>query len=340
MKKRKFGELDGRSVDAVTLESADAAVTILSYGCVTQDWRVDGPSGSLPMVLGFPGMDGYVNASRSHGAIVGRIANRTRNARFDFDGRTWELTPNTGPNKQHHSHGGAIGLGKRNWTMETDSAAGTVALFYASPDGEEGYPGAVDFTVTFRLDGPTLVCEMAGVPDRPTPVNLASHTYYNLGGTGSVRDHVLYVDAETYTPLDAESIPTGEIAPVEGTHLDFRAPREIEASDPERKGIDNNFILRQGRDPSAVVAWARCPRTGMRLSVVTDQPGLQVFNAPTMTVAAPGHGGERYLPYAGLCFEAQHFPDSMHHPEWPSIIVTPEHPYFQRLAIGIARSES
>ena len=336
MKKRKFGELDGRSIDAVTLESADAAVTLLSFGCVTQDWRVDGPAGSLPMVLGFPDMDGYLNASRSHGAIVGRIANRTRDARFDLAGRTWELTPNHGPRKQHHIHGGAIGLGKRNWAMELDGASETVALSYASPDGEEGYPGAVDFTVTFRLDGPTLVCEMRGRPDRPTPINLASHTYYNLGGGGSVRNHVLYVDAAEYTPLDAESIPTGEIAPVEGTHLDFREPREIEASDPDRRGIDNNYVLRPDRDPAAAAAWTRCPRTGLRLRVFTDQPGLQVFNAPTMTVSAPGHGGESYLPYAGICFEAQHYPDSMHHPEWPSIIATPEAPYFQRYAVEIA----
>jgi aldose 1-epimerase len=337
MRKRKFGELDGRSVDAVTLESADAAVTLLSFGCVTQDWRVDGPAGSLPMVLGFPRFDDYLGASRSHGAIVGRIANRTRDARFEFAGRTWDLTPNHGPGHRHHIHGGAIGLGRRNWAMETDDASGTVALSYASPDGEEGYPGAVRFTVTFRLDGPMLVCEMRGVPDRPTPINLASHTYYNLGGGGSVRDHVLFVDAEEYTPLDAESIPTGEILPVAGTHLDFREPREIEASDPDREGIDNNYILRPGRDPNGVAAWARCPRTGMRIQVYTDQPGLQVFNAPTMTVAAPGHGGESYLPYAGLCFEAQHYPDTMHHPDWPSIIATPEAPYFQRYVVEIAK---
>ncbi|TPE53701.1 aldose epimerase family protein [Amaricoccus solimangrovi] len=337
MRKKKFGELEGRSVDAVTLESADAAVTILSFGCVTQDWRVDGPAGSLPMVLGFPVFESYLTASRSHGAIVGRIANRTKDARFDFDGRTWELTPNHGPGLRHHIHGGAIGLGKRNWAMETDGAAGTVLLSYRSPDGEEGYPGAVDFTVTFRLDGPALTCEMRGVPDRPTPINLASHTYYNLGGGGSVRDHTLFVDGAEITVLDAESIPTGEIRAVEGTRYDFLEPREIEASDPGREGLDINYVLRPGRDQSTPAGWARCPRTGMMIRVFTDQPGLQIFDAPTMTVAAPGHGGEQYLPYAGLCFEAQHFPDTMHHPDWPGIVATPEAPYFQRLAVEIAR---
>ena len=337
MKKKKFGEVDGRSVDAVTLESADAAVTILSFGCVMQDWRVDGPSGSLPMVLGFPDMGSYLNASRSHGAIVGRIANRVKDARFDFDGRTWELTKNHGPKTQHHIHGGAIGLGRRNWAMETDGAAGSVILAYASPDGEEGYPGAVDFTVVYRLVGPMLTCEMRGVPDRPTPINLASHTYYNLGGGGSVRDHTLFVDAGEVTLLDAESIPTGEIAEVDGTHYDFREPRTIEASDPEREGVDINYVLRPGRDRSTPAAWASCPRTRLRANVFTDQPGMQIFYAPTMTVSAPGHDGERYLPYAGLCFEAQHFPDSMNHPDWPSIVATPEAPYFQRLQVEIAK---
>lgn len=335
MRKRKFGELDGRSVDAVTLESAEAAVTILSFGCVMRDWRVDGPAGSLPMVLGFPDMESYLTAARSHGAIVGRIANRVRDARFDFEGRSWELTKNHGPKGQHHIHGGATGLGRRNWAMEVDG--GAVSLTYASPDGEEGYPGAVDFTVTYRLDGPTLTCEMRGVPDRPTPVNLASHTYYNLGGAGSVRDHTLFVDGAEITELDAELIPTGRFLPVEGTHYDFLTPRTIEESDPEKKGLDINYVLRPGRDQSTPAAWARCPRTGLTLRVFTDQPGMQIFDAPTMTVAAPGHEGERYGPYAGLCFEAQHFPDSMNHPDWPSIVVTPEAPYFQRLQVEIGK---
>ena len=145
---------------------------------------------------------------------------------------------------------------------------------------------------------------MRGAPDRPTPINLAHHAYFNLGGGGTVKDHVLWVDAEAYTPLDAELIPTGAIAPVEGTPLDFREPREIGDT-----AIDNNFVLREGRDPAAPAASASCPRTELRLRVWTDQPGLQVFDAPTMTVGAPGHEGETYGPFAGLCFEAQHFPE-------------------------------
>lgn len=337
MMKRKFGRLDGRDVTEVTLESDEAAVSILNYGCVLRDWRVDGSDGSLPMVLGFPHFEDYERHSRSHGAIVGRIANRTAGASFELDGRTYALTPNHGPNLRHHIHGGATGLGKRLWDMETDGAAEAVHLRYVSPDGEEGYPGTVTFDVTYRLEGSRLTCEMTGVPDRPTPINLAHHAYFNLGGGGTVRDHVLWIDAAEFTPLDADSIPLGTIEPVEGTHLDFLEPREIEASDPDRIGIDNNFVLNPVRDPAEASAWASCPRTARRLRVWTGEPGLQIFNAATMTVGAPGHEGESYGPFAGLCFEAQHFPDSLHNPDWPSIIRSPEAPYLQRYVVDIDR---
>ena len=308
-------------------------MAILNWGCVLRDWRVDGPGRSLPMVLGFPSLEDYALHSRSHGAIVGRLANRTKDARFTLEGRTYELTRNHGPGKRHHIHGGATGLGRRVWAMETDGAAEAVRLVYRSPDGEEGYPGTVDFEVTYRLEGPRLVCEMRGTADRPTPLNLAHHAYFNLGGGGTVKDHILRVDAEAYTTLDSEQIPTGEIAPVEGTPLDFREPREIGDA-----AIDNNFVLAVDRDPQTPAAWAFCPRTDRRIEVRTDQPGLQLFDAPTMTVEAAGHDGERYGPFAGLCFEAQHFPDTMNHPDWPSVVYGPDRPYFQRYMVDITRA--
>lgn len=338
MRKRIFGRLDGRDVTEITLESADAAVSILNYGCVLRDWRVDGPDRSLPMVLGFPRFEDYQRHSRSHGAIVGRIANRTAGASYVLEGREYALTRNHGPGLRHHIHGGATGLGKRLWEMEGSTADEAVHLRHLSPDGEEGYGGAVEFAVTYRLDGPRLVCEMRGRPDRPTPINLAHHAYYNLGGGGTVRDHVLWLDAAEYTPLDDELIPLGTIESVEGTHRDFREPRSIEESDPDRIGLDNNFVLRPNRDQAEPAAWTSCPRTRMRLRLWTSEPGLQVFDAPKMTVGAPGHDGESYGPFAGLCLEAQHFPDAMHNPDWPSIVRTPEDPYLQRYVVEIARS--
>ena len=331
MKKRLFGRDEkGCAVEEVVLESADAAVSILSLGCITRDWRVDGPNGSLPMVLGFPRLEDYLHHSRAHGAIVGRVANRTAGAAFELDGRTWALTPNEGAN---HLHGGAVGLGRRIWEMETDGAANAVRLAWNSPDGEEGYPGAVDFVVTIRLDGARLVYEMAGTPDRPTPVGLANHNYYNLGGGGTVKDHLLMVDAAAYTPTDARLIPTGEIREVEGTDYDFTEEREI----GDRK-LDTNLVLRSSRDVDDPAARARCERTGLGLGLWTGEPGLQIFDAPEMTIDVPGHDGQTYGPFAGFCLEAQKFPDSLHNPEWPSLIVTPESPYFQRLAVEIGRA--
>ena len=163
--------------------------------------------------LGFPSFEDYVRHSQSHGIIAGRVANRTAGARFVLDGAEYRLTANHGA---HHLHGGAVGLGRRIWEMETDDAANAVHLLYASPDGEEGYPGAVDFEVTFRLEGARLICAMSGVPDRPTPVNLAQHSYYNLGGGGDVLDHEVEIVASWYTPTGPDLIPDGTIAPVAG----------------------------------------------------------------------------------------------------------------------------
>jgi aldose 1-epimerase len=335
MKKRVFGRTGGTAVEEITLESADAAVSIIALGCVVRDWRVDSGGRSLPMVLGFRTLDDYLQHSRSHGVVAGRVANRTAGAAFELDGQSYALTPNLG---RHHLHGGAVGLGGRVWTMEGDAAANAVRLAYASPDGEEGYPGAVDFTVTYRLDGPRLVCEMAGTPDRRTPINLAQHNYYNLAGGADVRDHVLWVAAKRYTVTDEELIPTGEIAPVADTRLDFTTPVSFEASDPERRGVDANLVLDEGRDLDAPSAIVDCPWSGLTLKLWTAEPGLQVFNAGRMEIAVPGHDGQRYGRFAGLCLEAQHFPDSLHQPDWPSIIRGPEAPYFQRLVVEIGRA--
>ena len=265
------------------------------------------------MVLGFPRLEDYLHHSRSHGAIVGRIANRTRGASFTLDGKTYALTANEGA---HHLHGGATGLGNRIWEMETDSAANTLYLFYHSPDGEEGYPGAVDFAVTFRLEGPRLICEMAGTPDRPTPISLANHSYYNLGGSGTVKDHLLWVDARDYTPTDAELIPTGEIRPLEGTALRLlhRARDRRHAARPQPRPRPRP----RPQAPRRPRAAARAP--GGSSSSGPTSRALQLFDASEMTIAAPGHDGQSYGPYAGFCLEAQHFPDSLHHPDWPSIV--------------------
>jgi aldose 1-epimerase len=221
--------------------------------------------------------------------------------------------------------------------MDADSGREAVQLAYASPDGEEGYPGAVDFGVVYRLEGPRLVCEMSGRPDRPTPVALAQHSYYNLGGGGEVRDHVLWIDAPEFTPLGPDLIPDGTIRPVAGTRLDFTEARSLAEADPEGSGYDNNLVLSPGRDTAKPSARVSCPRTNLVLELWTAEPGLQIYDSAGVTIPAVGVIGARYGSFAGLCLEAQHFPDSLHNPDWPGIIRSPEVPYVQRLDVAITR---
>lgn len=330
---RIFGRYDDRDVTEVLLESGDASVALLSYGCVVRDWRVPLGGRRLPVILGYERLEDYLADSFYFGALVGRVANRIAGGRFLLDGKTRQLACNDGPN---HLHGGARGLSRRVWNLETDSAATRVRLSYHSPDGEEGYPGAVDFSIDYRLEGNRLICEMEGRPDRPTPINLANHNYYNLAPEGDTRGHVLQIEAERYTPLDEALIPTGEIRAVEGTRFDFQAPRSFREADPEDLGYDLNYVLPESRDPKAPVASLACPESGLWLRLWSDQPGLQLFNAEKVDLPAPGLEGRRHGPFCGVCLEAQHFPDSPNRPAFPSIVRTPEKPYRQRLEVEIA----
>jgi aldose 1-epimerase len=324
---REFGRLDGAEVREAVLESAAARVVVIGYGARLRDWRV---RGGAPVVLGYERLEDYAADRWSMGAIVGRVANRTAHGRFRLGGSEFQLPLNDGA---HHLHGGPGGLGRRVWAIEADGAAEAVRLSYASPDGEEGYPGRVYFVVTIRLDGARLRLKMEGRPDRPTPVNLAQHSYYNLGGA-DVLGYEVEIRADRHTPVGADLIPTGEIAPAP-PELDFRRARRMAGSDGAPVPIDANLVLEAGRDVSAPAAMVHAPETGLTLRLWTDQPGLQLFNAPALD-ASRGLEGRRYEPYGGLCLEAQHFPDSLNHPGFPSIIATPDAPYRQVASVEVS----
>lgn len=263
--------------------------------------------------------------------MAGRVANRIAHARFMLEGREVRVTPSEPP---HALHGGEKGLGGRVWDMEADAARSAVRLTYRSPDGEEGFPGAVDFAVEIRLDGATLSYGMEGRPDRLTPINLAQHGYWNLEGGGDALGHRLRIEADAFTPTGPDLIPTGEIAPVAGGPADFRAPRTMTGPDGAATPLDLNLVLRAGLGdrPAAVL---EAP-SGLRLELRTDRPGLQLYNAPRLSIDAPGHDGVRYGPYAGVCLEPQGFPDAVNRPEFPSILHDPDRPYRQRLSLTIA----
>lgn len=328
---KTIGTHQGRGVDEVVLDSGEARIAVMNYGCVIRDWRVPAQGGEVPCVLGFEDFAPYPEHSKSFGIIAGRVANRTARGQFTLAGQKFQLPVNNGPN---HLHGGPEGLGKRLWEMELDGP-NAVILRYFSPDGEMGYPGAVDFVVRFALEHATLRCRITGHPDRPTPINLAQHNYYNLGSTDTVLDHHLRVSAARYTPVDDTQIPTGVFAPVAETVLDFRTEARVGDVDPAGSGADHNLVLDADRDPAEPAARLTAPDTGLTLKLWTDQPGIQLFTAKPMHITHPGHDGTLYGPFGGLCLEPQHFPDSLNQPDWPSIICTPDAPYQQELSLQI-----
>jgi aldose 1-epimerase len=263
------------------------------------------------VVLGFESPDDYRDNPRYLGAIVGRCANRIAGARFTLDGKTYQLAANIGPN---HLHGGVKGFDQRVWRAAC--GASDLELRYQSPDGEEGYPGTLDVQVRYTLtDRNELVVEYHATTDKPTPINLTQHSYFNLAGDGDVLDHLLQIDADAITAVDDNSIPTGALMPVAGTAFDFRAPTRIGA---RRDGsYDHNFVL---HGSVRVVE----PESGRTLDVQTTEPGMQLYT-----------GYSR-----GLCLETQHFPDSPNQPAFPSTILRPGSEYRSRtvFSFGILKS--
>ena len=328
------GSLNGKDVHEVVLTSdTGVSVAILTYGALIRDWRVPVGEGSRTVVLGFDDFSLYPDHSPYFGAIAGRVANRIGGAKFSLNGITYALPANEGPN---HLHGGPEGIGKKIWRI-AEETRDSVTLTLTSPDGDMGYPGTLDIAVTYRLAGHRLEIDFAAETDKPTPVNIVQHNYFNLLGTGDVLDHRLNVSGDAYTQLGEGQIPTGAILPVKDTDLDFRtAPRTLRGPDGEGQKIDFNFVLDTDRDTKVPVATVEAPDGALTLKLYTDQPGLQIYNAWKLAVTVPGLDGASYAPFAGLCLEDQNFPDAINHRHFPSPIVTPQKPYRHWCAIEIA----
>lgn len=253
------------------------------------------------------------------GAIVGRSAGRIREATAQLDGRTLRLTRNHGA---HHLHGGAIGLSRRLWRIEGAAHDPAVTLSTTSDDGDEGYPGKLDVSLTYRLIEPgSLEIVIAATATQATLFNPTSHGYFNLNGhnAGSIADHELCIAAHRITPLDADLLPVGTVAPVTGTPFDFTRPKPIGPNALPSGGYDQTFVLdRRGAEAPAAVLYA--PRTGRSLSVRTDRPCLHLYTGGFLDVPS-GKGGARYSPGAGLCLETQGFPDSLNHTGFPDEMI-------------------
>jgi len=317
-----------------TLEDGEVRLQLLNLGATTQGWWVPCGGGVVPVVLGYEAAGAYLSDDACLGAIVGRVANRTSGGRLVIGDDIFQLSQNEG---QTHLHGGHRGLSRQIWQMEADSAANAIRFTYHSADGEEGYPGTVVFTVTVTLKGARVHYDMAAVADRPTPVNLAQHNYYNLMGGGEIWGHRLTCIADRRTPVDGRGLPTGEILPVAGSRYDFRDLTALGAMDPGREGSDINLVFPAARDPGAPVAQLLAPN-GLHLRMWSDQPGAQLYTAKHLTARPGGWSDKSLWPFHGICIEPQAPPDALNQPGFPSILIDPEHPYHQSLSVDISEA--
>ncbi len=316
LEQRPFGQLpDGRHVDRFDLVNGDITVGILTYGGIIASIEVPDTAGDVvDVALGFDDLAGWLDEPQYFGAIVGRFANRIRHGRFVLDDRTIDVTRNHG---EHHLHGGTVGFDKALWeaTALEDGASVGVSLSHVSPSGDEGYPGELALTVTYRLD-PTgsLTIEFDAETTEPTVVNLTNHVYLNLDGGGSVMDHSVTIDASEFLEIDDATIPTGRLRAVDGTPMDFREPHRI----GERiDGGDEQVILGGGYDHCWIVDGpagtlrdcATAQAGGRRLHVATTQPGVQFYSGNSIRPRM-GRNGDPIPVRGGFCLETQHFPDS------------------------------
>lgn len=332
-----YGKMpDGTVVDLYTLTNASGVTAkAITYGTILTELHVPDRDGKLgDVVLGFDKLESYLAGHPFFGCTVGRYANRIAKGKFSLDGNPYTLAVNNGPNSLH---GGKKGFDKVVWKAEPFQQAGLVGVrfTYLSKDGEEGYPGNLATTVTYTLtDKDEWKIDYSATTDKATPINLTNHTYFNLatGHQVGILDHELTLRADRYTPVDGTLIPTGPIKPVLGTVLDFTKPLTIGARIKELKdfpggGYDHNFVLsHDGKAPDARVVE---PKSGRVLEMLTTEPGVQLYTGNFLDGKLIGKGGVKYAQYHGFCLEAQHYPDSVNQPQFPSVILRPGDTYKQ-----------
>ncbi|MCB9280878.1 MAG: galactose mutarotase [Lewinellaceae bacterium] len=339
--KAPFGNTPDGPADLYTLRNKNGLeVAVTNFGATIVKVLTPDRTGAMEdIVLGFDSVDGYVGDNPYFGAVVGRYGNRIAKGKFSLDGQEYTLATNNEPN---HLHGGVKGFNKVLWTaepVESDSFTG-VKLHYLSKDMEEGYPGNLDVTMTYSLNNDNeLLMEYAATTDKKTVCNLTNHAYFNL--TGGVRDsilrHQLKINASRYTPVDATLIPTGELAPVEGTPFDFRRITAIgqrigEDNEQLRRGLgyDHNFVLDRQGAGMELAASVYDPFSGRILEVWTVEPGVQFYSGNFLDGSITGKGGKVYTHRTGLCLETQHFPDSPNHPDFPGTTLAPGQKYYTK----------
>jgi aldose 1-epimerase len=336
---------DGTAIEAITLKNArGVSATILTYGATLQKFAGPDRDGRIAdVLLGYDDLADYVDHPNYFGVTVGRYANRIAGGRFALDGKTYQLPLN---DKVNSLHGGGKGFDKQAWKLVSlkSGPTATLVLSLTSPDGDSGYPGQLDVTVTYTLDeqGNLGIGFDAGT-SRPTIVNMTNHAIFNLAGEGSADGalgHRLMIPARAYTPVDANLIPTGELKPVEGSAFDFRAPRRVadgirDGRDPQilfGRGYDHNYALDKGATKTPELA-ARLedPASGRVLEVLSTEPGVQFYTGNFLDGTQAGKGGHLYRMGDGIALEPQKFPDSPNHPAFATARVDPGKPYHHQM---------
>lgn len=326
---------DGKPVELYTLTNdAGASVKFISYGGIITEINVPDRLGRLGnVVLGFKTLADYETKNPYFGCITGRYANRIAKGKFSLDGKDFQLELNNDPNTLH---GGKVGFDKRVWTVKTLEGA-AAELTYLSPDGEEGYPGNLQVKVVYEwTNDAELKISYEATTDKPTVVNLTSHSYFNLAGdgSGSIENHLLSINAAGFTPIDATGIPTGEIREVKGTPFDFRRAvpvgARIRGNDEQLvngRGYDHNYVIDKKEGEVALHSALYDPSSGRTLEIWSDQPGLQLYTGNFLDGKTFGTAGKQYRQGDGIALETQHFPDSPNQDKFPSTRLDPGQTY-------------
>lgn len=336
--------IDGKPTDLYRLSNkAGMEVYVTNYGAVIPAILVPDRDGKIgDVTLGFDNVQAYTGRDPSFGAVVGRYGNRIDGGKFELGGTVYELPINETGNG-NHLHGGTKGFSEQVFNVDQISDT-SIALSLTSPDGDMGYPGTLELSVTYTLtEENALEVVYRAVSDAPTVLNVTQHSYFNLNGEGSgdILDHVLMLNADHYTPVNRRLIPTGEIAPVEGTPMDFTTPTPIGErieDDFEQlqfgRGYDHNWVLNKAEAEKdkelKLAATVYSDKTGRFLEVLTTEPGVQFYCGNFLDGSHVGKSGVAYEHRGGLCLETQHFPDSPNHPNFPTTVLNPGEEYYQK----------
>ena len=330
--KESFGTApSGEEVQLYTLTNKNGVIVkITNYGAIVTSIITPDKNGNMgDVALGFDSVEGYVPNEPHFGGIIGRYANRIAKGSFTLDGKAYTLATNDEPN---HLHGGNIGFDRVIWQAEELPDENALKLTYASKDMEEGYPGNLTAVVIYTLtEDNSLKIDYEATTDKATPVNLTNHSYFNLsaGKEKDILNHVVQINADKYTPVDHTLIPTGELSPVKGTAYDFTKPQAVgtRINNLDGYGYDLNYVINKEGQGLTHAATVYEPKSGRVMEVHTTKPGLQLYTAYHLDGTLTGKNSTTYDRYDGLCLEAQYFPDSPNHPNFPNTVIKPGEKY-------------